>query len=230
MPYDASGELHVWAVDASTGALSWGGTDYTLPYTYYNYGGLPLASDGTRAYVIIGCRLAALNLSNGTSAWVQTVDSNGTTDCSPTDSAPVVSGGTVFAAVYSTTAAFDPATGAPKWHTSDGGIGTPAVSNGLIMFHGFDNSSDVLRALDTQTGQRRWVATGGIGSDPAVVGDLVLAPNGGSNVLGYDIRTGVAVLDTGTVSTNTVWTRPAIAGNRLFVPSADGTIRALGPP
>jgi len=231
VPYDASGELHVWAVDASTGALSWGGTDYTLAYTYYNYGGLPLASDGTRAYVIIGCRLAALNLSNGTSAWVQTVDSNGTTDCSgASNSAPVVSGGTVFAAVSTTTAAFDPATGARKWQTGDGGLGTPAVSNGLLIFHGFDNTSDVLRALDAQTGQRRWVTNGGIGSDPAVVGDLVLAANGSSNVYGYDIRTGVAVVDTGTVSTATVFTRPAIAGNRLFVPSADGTIRALGPP
>ncbi len=98
-----------------THALAWGGTDYVLPYTYYNYGGLPLASDGTRAYVIIGCRLAALNLTDGTSAWVQTVDSNGTTDCSgASNSAPVVSGGTVFAAVYTTTAAFDPATGAAQ--------------------------------------------------------------------------------------------------------------------
>jgi outer membrane protein assembly factor BamB len=229
VPYDASGELHVWAVDASTGALAWGGTDYVLPYTYYNYGGLPLASDGTRAFVIIGCRLAALNLSNGTSAWVQTVDLYGTTDCSATNSAPVVSGGTVFAAVYTTTGAYDPATGALKWRTGDGGLGTPAVSNGLLLFHGFENTSDVLRALDAQTGQERWVGASPITGDVGVVGDLALAA-GYSNVYGYDIRTGTTVLDSGVVSTNTVYTRPAIAGNRMFIPSYDGTIRALGPP
>jgi outer membrane protein assembly factor BamB len=230
VPYDASGELHVWAVDTGTHALAWGGTDYVLPYTYYNYGGLPLASDGTRAYVIIGCRLAALNLSNGSSAWLQTVDANGSTDCSGGSiSAPAVSGGTVYAVVNSTTGAYDPATGALKWRTGDGGIGTPTVANGLLIFHGFSNSSDVVRALDAQTGQERWVGASSITGDVGVVGDLVLAA-GYSNVYGYDIRTGTTVLDSGVVSTNTVYTRPAIAGNRVFIPSADGTIRALGPP
>ncbi len=103
------------------------------------------------------------------------------------------------------------------------------MSNGLILFHGFDNTSDVLRALDTQTGQRRWVGASSITGDVGVVGDLVLAA-GYSNVYGYDIRTGVTVLDSGVVSTNTVYTRPAIAGNRMLIPSDDGTIRALGPP
>ena len=63
-------------------------------------------------------------------------------------------------------------------------------------------------ALDTQTGQERWVS-GGVTGDPAVTGDLVLVPNG-SNVYGYDIRTGVTLLDTGVVSTNTVYTRPGV--------------------
>jgi len=139
-----------------------------------------------------------------------------------------VSGGTVYAAVYSTTAAFDAATGSLKWHTSDGGVGTPAVSNGLLLFQGIGPSSNVVRALDALTGQERWTGSGSTG-DVAVVGDLVLAANG-SDVYGYDIRTGVPVVDSGALSTNTLYTRPAVAGNRLLVPSADGTIRALGPP
>ena len=180
--------------------------------------------------MIIGCRLAAFNLSDGSSAWVQTVDANGSTDCSGGSiSAPAVSGGTVYAVVNSTTGAYDPATGALKWRTGDGGVGTPAVSNGLLIFHGFANSNDVVRALDAQTGQERWVGASSITGDVGVVGDLVLAA-GYSNVYGYDIRTGTTVLDSGVVSTNTVFTRPAIAGNRMFIPSADGTIRALGPP
>jgi outer membrane protein assembly factor BamB len=229
VPYDAASELHVWAVDASSGALAWSGAHFTLPYTYYNYGGLPLAGDGTRAYVIVSCRLAALNLSNGTSAWLQTVDASGQSDCAGgTISAPAVSGGTVYATVYSTTAAFDATTGSLKWHTSDGGVGTPAVSNGLLLFQGIGPSSNVVRALDALTGQERWTGSGSTG-DVAVVGDLALAANG-SDVYGYDIRTGTLVVDSGALSTNTLFTRPTVAGNRLLVPSYDGTIRALGPP
>jgi hypothetical protein len=52
----------------------------------------------------------------------------------------------------------------------------------------------------------------------------------GATVRASDIRTGAVQFDTGAVSTNTVLTRPAIAGNRMFIPSFDGTIRALGPP
>jgi len=199
---------------------------------------LPAASDGSRVFLELGCEVEALDLGTGATAWTADVTYGTNGNCNPystTLGAPSVSNGVVYAGAWDATAAYDAATGAVRWKTHRGTTGgSPVLSNGVLVTQEINNVTEfgwgsVPVGLDARTGLLLWTADSGATGPASVSGDLVLVPSS-TTVRGYDIRDGSAVWDSGTLSTNDIWTTPAVAANRVFVPSFDGTIRALGPP
>ena len=147
--YFGSGDAHVYAVDAATGALRWktatGGVVHSSP-----------AVSGGMVYV--GCfdtRFYALDAATGAVRWTFRTQSDDQAHLmTGTPGSPCVANGVVYfgsrdAHIY----ALDASTGAPRWIRSTDGswvVSTPAVLDGRV----YVTTSDSLKflALDARTG------------------------------------------------------------------------------
>jgi outer membrane protein assembly factor BamB len=230
------GEL--WAMNASTGALAWGGTSRAMAYVPWYYAGQDMATDGTRLFYAADCVVYAVNVSDGGAAWNQPILAHAGDYCAYDQSLTGVTyaGGVVYAGSLSYTTAFDAATGSVKWRTLQGSENGAAVSNGALIIERIVNITEFgwsldLSALDLRTGALLWSSSdAGPTSAPSVAGDLVFIESTDGFLRAFDIRSGARKLNLGVSTGGYLVGRPIVAGGRVFAVSEDGTIRALGPP
>ncbi len=187
--YIGSGDQHVYALDAATGALRWqfGAADVIHAS--------PAVANGL---VYIGSwdrNLYALDAATGRERWRNTTG-NDTTEYNQIGiaSSAAVAGGLVF--VGGRDGHFhvvDAVTGVRKWvHNNNGGwtIGSPAVRDGVVYFATSDGRR--FKALDAATGAVRFgLANKAISfSSPAVAGNVIYYGTSDGWLHSVDIRTG----------------------------------------
>ncbi|MBV9950600.1 MAG: PQQ-binding-like beta-propeller repeat protein [Acidimicrobiia bacterium] len=231
-----NGEL--WAMSASTGALAWGGTSRSMVYVPWYYTGQEMATDGTRLFYAADCRVVAVNASDGSAAWDQTLLFHADDYCAFDQALTGVTyaDGAVYAGGFASTAALDATTGAVRWRTAQGIEDGAAVSNGALIVERIVNVTEFgwsldVSALDLRTGALLWsTSDANPASSPSVAGDLVFIESLDGYLRAFDIRTGARKLNL-LVSTGGYQVgRPIVSAGRIFANSEDGTIRALGPP
>jgi hypothetical protein len=226
---------HITAVNASTHAIAW-----THPFAQSRRGWMAgLAADGTRVFAIDGCHAVALTVSTGEPLWDQPI---GPPDAQcfmlPPDSRfPVVVADTVYTWTYDGLTAFDTATGAVRWRTSNNAGGTPvgiaATENWIVLTH----RSGPLWVHDRRTGALLGRTTDELAaySAPAIAGDLALLWNSSGRLVAVDLLTLEEVWSSAVVGGSGNNSRPAINAGRVYVYASDTgftqtRLVALGPP
>lgn len=184
-----SGDTHVYALDAATGALKW----------KFKTGDVVHASPAIAGGVVfIGSwdrNMYALDASSGKELWrFQTGNDTTIYNQVGIASSAAVSGGTVFFGCrdghfY----ALDASTGAEKWkHDNKTGwvIASPAVKNGIVYFPTSDGTR--FKAIDAVTGELKYsVENKAVSfSSPAIVNDVVYFGSSDGWLHGLDLRTG----------------------------------------
>ena len=187
--YIGSGDQHVYALDAVTGALRW----------QFEAGDVIHASPAVaNGLVYIGSwdrQLYALDAATGRERWRYTTGNDTTTyNQIGIASSAAVAGGLVFVGGRDGHFhAVDANTGALKWtHDNHGGwtIGSPAVRDGVVYFATSDGRR--FKALDAATGAVRFDrANKAISfSSPALAGNAVYYGTSDGWLHSVDIRTG----------------------------------------
>jgi outer membrane protein assembly factor BamB len=184
-----SGDQHVYALDAATGALRW--TFATGDVVHAS----PAFADGT---VFIGSwdrNLYALDAETGRERWRYTTG-NDTVIYNQIGiaSSAAIANGTVFVGGRDGRFhAVDQRTGAVRWvHNNNGGwtIASPAVRNGIVYFPTSDGTR--FKALDAATGevtfnlQNKAVSF----SSPAIAGDIAYYGTSDGYLNAVDVRDG----------------------------------------
>lgn len=229
---DAGGQVR--AVDASTGALGWGPTDVAAAAVP----GGRLATDGVRAYAVVGCWVHAITLATGVEAWSAPIGRSAAEDCNAgggTMGEPTVADGVVVAGSTAGTAAFDLATGSVRWRSAAITGGGSAVAHGLLLTGRLPWASGPpyswnLTALDLATGTTMWTGSRIFGT-PIVIGDQVVA-------VWVDRIATFSLLDgsSGSYAPNTVpgnvdvQGRPVVVGGRIYVATARDGVRTWALP
>jgi len=187
--YIGSGDQHVYALDAATGAMKW----------KFATGDVVHASPAVaRGVVYIGSwdrNLYALDAATGRERWRYTTG-NDTVIYNQVGiaSSAAVAGGTVFVGGRDGHFhAVDETTGALRWkHNNRGGwtIGSPAVRDGIVYFATSDGRR--FKALDAASGAVRFdVENKAISfSSPALAGDVVYYGTSDGWLHAVDIRSG----------------------------------------
>jgi outer membrane protein assembly factor BamB len=189
--YIGSGDHHVYAIDAQSGAKRWA----------FETGNVVHASPAIVAGVLyIGSwdrNLYALDAASGAPIWkFQTGDDTDTYNQIGIASSAAVAAGTVFFGCrdghfY----AVDARTGAKKWdHDNKGGwvIGSPAVDRGIVYFPTSDGER--FKALDALTGATVYdISNKAMSfSSPAIVGDSIFYGTSDGWLHAINTRTGVS--------------------------------------
>ncbi len=201
-----SGDHHVYALDAVTGALRWKVRTGNVVHAS------PAVADGT---VYIGSwdgRLYALDLATGAQRWsVQTGLDPLMHNQQGFQSSPAVADGVVYvgcrdAHLY----ALDAATGAERWRFSTGAswvVGSPAVARGRVIFGTSDSSR--LHILDAKTGQpiAQQDAKAYLFSSPTVAGDAFVIGVLNGSVQAHELDSGALrwAWQTDAAKANTDW-------------------------
>lgn len=215
----SSGDNHMYAFDAATGATLWVGpaqslffvdsaaVGHGLVFANALYSTL-LAYDAETGAIAWTSNLtdvrASPTLSNRT-LYIASLDGTlsaldavtGKTkwktadDCCVYDQAPVVDGDRVFQMrTNDTLTAYDANNGTQLWSKSEFSVGTQAAAYGLLFFNHYPN----VVALDQATGEEVWTAPGLAGSmpsAPAVANGLVFVS--AANLVALDAATGAVV-------------------------------------
>lgn len=217
------GTLHANAL--ADGTARWTGTLTTRT------GWGELSTDGTRIFGMVHCVLYALSATDGSELW-HTATLAPDDNCSDGyygQSAPIVSGGLVYASEPFSKLVARAATGAAvlrfRARSLSGGNGV--VVGGLWIWP----DDETIIAEDTTTGQQVWKvpmpSTSG-NVNLSATGDLVIVSSAGT-IAGLDRLTGDLVWDGGTFDgVSQKEEAIAIAGNRILVPTKTG-VRAYGP-
>ncbi len=217
------------AVDRITSLRAW-----TTPMT----NGAPgsASTDGTRAFVLDGCDLVALRLTDGVEVWRSDLVP-GEQTCSrglagPERMVPVVDGGVVFTSAFSAggTVAIDATTGAVQWRTVTlGWKSTPVVTERYIVTDRYQSS---LSLLDRFTGELVGAASfdvvGNVRGTWTVVGDLAVFRTSG-RIQAVDLVNFETVWLSPVLEQNTSYSGIAVHGGRLYTYAADGRVVAFGP-
>jgi outer membrane protein assembly factor BamB len=188
--YIGSGDQHVYALDARTGALRWSFATGDVVHA------APAVANNT---VYIGSwdrNLYALDAATGKEKWRYTTG-NDTTIYNQIGlaSSPAVSGGMVFVGGRDGHFhAVDEQTGVLVWkHNNNGGwtIASPAVREGLVYFPTSDGTR--FKALDAKTGTVRFdLRNKAVSfSSPALVGDVAFYGTSDGYLQAVNVRTGV---------------------------------------
>lgn len=187
--YIGSGDHHVYAVDAQTGAMRW--TFETGNVVHAS----PAVVDGVLYVGSWDRNLYALNAATGALVWkFQTGDDTDTyNQVGIASSAAVVAGTVFFGCRDGHFYAVDAKTGAQKWiYDNKMGwvIASPAVTRGVVYFPTSDGQR--FKALDAATGATVYdIANKAISfSSPAVVGDSILYGTSDGWLHAVDRRTG----------------------------------------
>lgn len=187
--YIGSGDQHLYALDANTGALRWSFATGDVVHAS------PAIANGV---VIIGSwdrNLYALDAQTGRERWRYTTGNDTTiyNQIGIASSATVSSGAVFVGGRDGKFHSVDFATGAVRWvHNNNGGwtIASPAVRNGIVYFPTSDGTR--FKALDAATGdvkinlQNKAVSF----SSPAIVGDVALYGTSDGYLNAVDLRDG----------------------------------------
>jgi outer membrane protein assembly factor BamB len=187
--YIGSGDQHVYALDASTGALRWSFATGDVVHAS------PAVSNGV---VVIGSwdrNVYALDANNGREKWRYTTGNDTViyNQIGIASSAAIANGVVFVGGRDGKFHSVDFATGAVRWvHNNNGGwtIASPAVRNGIVYFPTSDGTR--FKALDAATGdakinlQNKAVSF----SSPAIVGDVALYGTSDGYLNAVDLRDG----------------------------------------
>jgi len=207
-----SGDGHLYAVDAASGALRWKFTTGDVVHAS------PAYADGRLFFGSWDGRFYALDAASGRELWrfqggVDPLMHNQ----QGFQSSPAVAGGVVYTGSRdSHLYAFDAATGAEKWRHSTGAswVNTsPAVEGGRVHFATSDSS--LYHVLDAATGQpvHQHSTRAYVFGSPVVAGTVVLVPVLNGTLQGRDKASGALLWE---------WRTPAAVENRGWALSADG--------
>lgn len=211
-----SGDHHVYALDAVSGALRWKVRTGNVVHAS------PAVSDGV---VYIGSwdgRLYALDLATGTQRWsVQTGLDPLMHNQQGFQSSPAVADGVVYvgcrdAHLY----AFDAKTGTERWRFSTGAswvVGSPAVTQGRVIVGTSDSS--LLHVLDAATGQpiAQQDAKAYVFSSATVAGDTFVVGVLNGSLQARDVATGAE---------RWTWQTEAAQANLGWVLTAEGRLNS----
>jgi outer membrane protein assembly factor BamB len=209
---DHNGIVH--ALDAGTGSARWTSIRQAASPTQ------PVVAGGRIYMGDLGGELVAINVADGSEAWrISTGGAAGN---------PAYDGSSVF--VTSQTGglnAYDPTSGALKWHTDLGGdqVGTPSVAAGLVFVGpAGDAPSGRLRAVDAATGLIRWTVNEPL-LGPAIVDGVVYTTSSAGDVAALDPATGN---QRWRVKLNGIVRGVAVAGGIVYAPAdAEQRVYAL---
>lgn len=189
--YIGSGDQHVYALDARSGAKRWEFATGDVVHA------TPAVVDGV---VYIGSwdrNLYALDAASGRQRWRYTTGNDTTiyNQIGIASSAVVGDGMVIVGGRDGHVHAVDAATGALRWkHNNNGGwtIGSPALRDGVVYFATSDGRR--FKALDAATGALRFeLANPAISfSSPTLVGDVAFYGTSDGWVRAVDLRTGRA--------------------------------------
>ena len=212
--YVGSGDGHLYAFDAVTGAVKWSSA------TGGAVGSSPAVANGV-VYVGSGDgHLYAFDAVTGAVKWSSAT--GGAVGSSPAVVSGVVYVGSGDGHLY----AFDAVTGAVKWSSATGGAvgSSPAVVNGVVYVGSGDGH---LYAFDAVTGAVKWSsATGGaVGSSPAVVSGVVYVGSSDDRLYAFDAVTGAVKWSSATGGA--VGSSPAVANGVVYVGSSDDRLYAF---
>jgi outer membrane protein assembly factor BamB/signal recognition particle receptor subunit beta len=211
--YVGSGDNHIYALDARTGAVQWRyETDGRVRSS-------PAFADG-RVYVGSSDRhIYALDARTGTVQWrYQTYGQ--------VKSSPAFADGRVYVGSFDNQIyALDARTGRMQWrYKTGGGSSSPAVADGRVYVGSRDRH---IYALDARTGavQWRYRTRGYVWSSPAVADGRVYVGSSDNHIYALDARTGRMQwrYETG----GSVTSSPVVADGRVYVGSHDRHIYAL---
>ena len=229
---DAGG---VTAMDLATGAIRWTArTDKPIR------GGLAAAAGVVITTQIDGVVLA-FDAATGEERWRRAMSTGFAPQAGAVFSPPTVAGDAVFLGHQRDVAALAPATGDVLWSddpvpeakTSQSSAAI-AVGQGLAVGV-FNRALGGVIAWDAATGEERWRYTGGdavaINASPVIGDDSVYLVSGTTDVLALDLagnlrwrtRLHAEGFDWGQASVGT----PALAGDKLIVPTLYGSLVAL---
>jgi outer membrane protein assembly factor BamB len=187
--YFGSGDTHVYALDAGTGALKWKFKTGDVVHAS------PAVSNGVLYIGSWDRNMYALDAANGKELWrFQTGNDTVIYNQIGIASSAAVSNGTVFFGCrdghfY----AVDAKTGAQKWkHDNKMGwvIASPAVKDGIVYFPTSDGTR--FKAIDGNSGELRYsIENKAVSfSSPAIVNDVVYFGSSDGWLHGLDIKTG----------------------------------------
>lgn len=187
--YIGSGDQHVYALDARTGAQRWAFATGDVVHA------TPAVANGV---VYVGSwdrNLYAIDAESGRERWRYTTGDDTTiyNQIGIASSAAVADGIVVVGGRDGKFHAVDAATGAVRWvHDNRGGwtIGSPAVRDGVVYFATSDGRR--FKGLDLRTGATRLdLVNKAISfSSPAIAGDVVFYGTSDGWVRAVDLRTG----------------------------------------
>ena len=188
--YFGSGDSHVYALDAETGALRWKHKTGDVVHSS------PAVVNGT---VYVGgwdTFFYALDAATGNVKWTfKTGNDTVTHNQVGIPSSPAVVAGVVyFGCRDSHIYAVDAETGKEKWSRGNGGawvVSSPAVANGHVYYATADGTSFV--ELDAATGDSLWAIKGGFYyfASPAIAGAMAYVGNWDGRLYAFDMRTHV---------------------------------------
>jgi outer membrane protein assembly factor BamB len=221
--YFGSGDSHIYAVQAKTGAVLW------KFKTEGRVRASPAVADGVLYCGSMDGSLYALDAKTGQMKWKFKTAGNAFFPLGEVQSTPAVAEGMVFFGsrdghLY----AVDITAGKKKWDYSHEGswcISGPAVADGLV----FVGSSDgqFVNAVDAKTGREKWRSKmpARVFTSGAIAGGNVYFGSWGGEVMWFDAQTGKA--KGGTMAEAAVQASPVIAEGVLFFASDDGYIYAV---
>ena len=216
-------DRYLYALDASTGAFKWRyRTGFVRQRPVVSRGIVYFGSEGWPGLSRSG--LYALDAATGVRYWQY----DGV-------EAPVVSDGLVYvrtpwgpsaASVYALEAGVKEGAQTPVWQYEAGGIGSQAVSGGVISVRGWDGQ---LHTLDAVTGDLRWrYELDEPVVFPGVVSETVVCVVSGCFVYGFDADTGDLLwqFDTGCAEFERE-APPVLSDGVLYLASTWGSVYAL---
>ncbi len=171
----------IYAINESNGEMIWNVT-ISLMNT-----AAPIVSNGI-VYVGSGGRMLALNASTGSLIWSYSTKNS---QYSSSRAPPAIMNGVIYLGSFNDnkTCALNAANGKYIWsYSTGGGIGTPAVANGIVYITSSDHN---VYALDATNGMRIWnFSANDIGEFSPVVTENTLLVTSKQNVYALNAKNG----------------------------------------
>ncbi len=206
---------HLWALDASTGAVRW-----TFP-TGGPVDSTPAVSAGAVFVTSYFGDLFAVDAGTGAELWSHPIGNYAFSSPAVADGVVYVGGGD-----DESLHALDAATGAELWSFNTGSYvgSSPAVAHGVVYVGSLDHN---VYAVDAETGTELWRYLTGdsVYSSPAVVDGVVYIGSDDHNVYALDAATGTELWMRATA--DMVNATPAVASGVVYVSSDDNNVYAL---
>ncbi len=222
----------VMGFDAASGEQRWF-YDFQSPTLTLRGSSTPVISGDFAIVGVSGGRLAKIELASGLPEWITTVTPpRGRSELeriADLKATPLVVGDTIYAAAYNgDLAALDLTSGAVLWRRALSSHAGLTMADGILYI---TDSDDLVWAAKPDDGAGLWKQEAMRYRDlsaPAVMGETVLV----GDLEGYVhllARSDGRILGRQRVAKGGIQAQPLVAGGRVFVLGADGTLVALSP-